>query len=524
MDSVQVSDYESFEQQLMNKSVDYMTPQAPLSLIVQQSLTYDSIDGQNFPYKLWFLINNPAFSDVIHWSRDGLAVVFPDDKLFVQKVLKRKEGKIFKTESLKSFVRQLNLYGFRKVMCDKYDAITRSKLGSMFDHESFLQGRPDLLEYVKRRCNVKLSQKDQEPTPNITLETFLQNSNKPGPGRRRQGLDFDDRVPKRRLRFSPDGKENDMTGTSTLNMLHRLQDAASTPMADGYMNIHQPTDNYMNSQPGCSSYAALQSNYFTYLQAGLLYPKPDENHNVDESQQQQHGSTVTAANIGLYGQPCSVVVENNDEVNKDSLVEDASVIKPTVCDSMHENQHHIQQQQPIVVTLPKSMMLSNAEHASQSAVAATTTTTMEVSDRKHDGIKSSSSASLNSIFSPITPSAGLSFGMGGSYLGTPTTLLTNTPSFSSPSAVGTYATTGPSPMSALCASLFSPFYETHRDAQHQHQQNAINKATQTSGGGPKAVPGFQEQAANVSNVDDKQTSASPAHQQIDDVKTQNEDD
>ncbi len=130
---------------LWRKDLFILLFQPPVSLVVQQSLTYDSIDGQNFPYKLWFLINNPAFGDVLHWSRDGTAIVFPDDKLFMQKVLKRKEGKIFKTESLKSFVRQLNLYGFRKVMCDRYDALTRSKFGSMFDHEYFLQGRPDLL-------------------------------------------------------------------------------------------------------------------------------------------------------------------------------------------------------------------------------------------------------------------------------------------------------------------------------------------------------------------------------------------
>ena len=114
-------------------------------LIIQQSLTFDSIDGQNFPYKLWFIINNPQFNEVLHWSQDGTAIVFPDDRLFLQRILKRKESKIFKTESLKSFVRQLNLYGFRKVMSDRYDGVGRSKFGSMFDHEYFVRGRPDLL-------------------------------------------------------------------------------------------------------------------------------------------------------------------------------------------------------------------------------------------------------------------------------------------------------------------------------------------------------------------------------------------
>ena len=129
-------------------------------MIIQQSLTFDSIDGQNFPFKLWFIINNQQFGDVLHWSQDGTAIVFPDERLFLQKILKRKEGKIFKTESLKSFVRQLNLYGFRKVMSDRYDGIGRTKFGSMFDHEYFLRGRPDLLgewiSFLKSSCYTQL--------------------------------------------------------------------------------------------------------------------------------------------------------------------------------------------------------------------------------------------------------------------------------------------------------------------------------------------------------------------------------
>ena len=30
-------------------------------------------------------------------------------------------------------------------MSDRYDSVNRSKFGSMFDHEYFIRGRPDLL-------------------------------------------------------------------------------------------------------------------------------------------------------------------------------------------------------------------------------------------------------------------------------------------------------------------------------------------------------------------------------------------
>ena len=91
------------------------------------------------------MVNCTSFDDVVRWSPDGTAIVFPNEDLFVFKVLKRQHEKIFKTESLKSFVRQLNLYGFRKVQSDRDGIENEPEDVCMFEHDHFVRGRPELL-------------------------------------------------------------------------------------------------------------------------------------------------------------------------------------------------------------------------------------------------------------------------------------------------------------------------------------------------------------------------------------------
>jgi hypothetical protein len=75
----------------------------------------------------------------IHWSQDGEKVVIENPAKFTDKVLLACDKQLFKTKNISSFIRQLNLYGFRRVKenCGKIPLI--------FKHESFKQGRPDRL-------------------------------------------------------------------------------------------------------------------------------------------------------------------------------------------------------------------------------------------------------------------------------------------------------------------------------------------------------------------------------------------
>uniref|UniRef100_A0AAY5E9G9 HSF-type DNA-binding domain-containing protein n=1 Tax=Electrophorus electricus TaxID=8005 RepID=A0AAY5E9G9_ELEEL len=70
--------------------------------------------GLSFPRKLWHIVENETYKS-IGWDAQGMCVVI-DAELFVNEIL-RKEGdsKIFLTTNMKNVLRQLNLYGFKKM-------------------------------------------------------------------------------------------------------------------------------------------------------------------------------------------------------------------------------------------------------------------------------------------------------------------------------------------------------------------------------------------------------------------------
>uniref|UniRef100_A0A8C3YM26 HSF-type DNA-binding domain-containing protein n=1 Tax=Catagonus wagneri TaxID=51154 RepID=A0A8C3YM26_9CETA len=70
-----------------------------------------------FPEKLWRIVSSDEFAS-IWWDEDGTCVGI-DEKLFQKEVLERAgRAKVFQTDSLRSFMRQLNLYGFSKTRQD----------------------------------------------------------------------------------------------------------------------------------------------------------------------------------------------------------------------------------------------------------------------------------------------------------------------------------------------------------------------------------------------------------------------
>ncbi|XP_033955537.1 heat shock factor protein 5 [Pseudochaenichthys georgianus] len=76
----------------------------------------DGINPMNFPAKLWRLVNNPL-NEGISWDIHG-EVILIDQQLFEKQILSPRANTspdAFKTTNFSSFVRQLNLYGFKKV-------------------------------------------------------------------------------------------------------------------------------------------------------------------------------------------------------------------------------------------------------------------------------------------------------------------------------------------------------------------------------------------------------------------------
>ncbi|XP_035480939.1 heat shock factor protein 5 [Scophthalmus maximus] len=85
---------------------------------VGESSLPESINPINFPAKLWRLVNNPAY-EAICWDSLGEVLII-NQRLFEKQVLSPPSSSTsdnrdaFKTSNFTSFVRQLNLYGFRK--------------------------------------------------------------------------------------------------------------------------------------------------------------------------------------------------------------------------------------------------------------------------------------------------------------------------------------------------------------------------------------------------------------------------
>ncbi|XP_055991996.1 heat shock factor protein 4 [Sorex fumeus] len=98
--------------------------------------------------KLWALVGDPATDHLIRWSPSGTSFLVGDQNRFAKEVLPQ----YFKHSNMASFVRQLNMYGFRKVVSLEQGGLLRPERDHVeFQHPSFLRGREQLLERVRRK-------------------------------------------------------------------------------------------------------------------------------------------------------------------------------------------------------------------------------------------------------------------------------------------------------------------------------------------------------------------------------------
>ncbi|XP_064318835.1 heat shock factor protein 3-like isoform X1 [Phalacrocorax carbo] len=103
-----------------------------------------------FLAKLWALVEDPHSDDVICWSRNGENFCILDEQRFAKELL----PKYFKHNNISSFIRQLNMYGFRKVIALENGMVTAEKSSVIeFQHPFFKQGKAHLLENIKRKVS-----------------------------------------------------------------------------------------------------------------------------------------------------------------------------------------------------------------------------------------------------------------------------------------------------------------------------------------------------------------------------------
>uniref|UniRef100_H3AZK5 Heat shock transcription factor 1 n=1 Tax=Latimeria chalumnae TaxID=7897 RepID=H3AZK5_LATCH len=107
--------------------------------------------GGNVPAfltKLWTLVEDPDTDPLICWSPSGNSFHVFDQGQFAKEVL----PKYFKHNNMASFVRQLNMYGFRKVVHIEQGGLVKpEKDDTEFQHPYFIRGQEHLLENIKRK-------------------------------------------------------------------------------------------------------------------------------------------------------------------------------------------------------------------------------------------------------------------------------------------------------------------------------------------------------------------------------------
>ncbi|XP_064365000.1 heat shock factor protein 2-like isoform X2 [Dromaius novaehollandiae] len=101
-----------------------------------------------FLSKIWALVEDPQTNEFICWSADGQSFNVLDEESFAKKIL----PKHFKHNNMASFVRQLNSYGFHKVMQYESGSAKQEQYGSgKYQHPFFRKGQEELLSRIKRK-------------------------------------------------------------------------------------------------------------------------------------------------------------------------------------------------------------------------------------------------------------------------------------------------------------------------------------------------------------------------------------
>ncbi|KAK2864536.1 hypothetical protein Q7C36_003690 [Tachysurus vachellii] len=118
---------------------------------VNEILLSVQMNRRKFPSKLWHLVNDPQICSIC-WDDSGEGILICQEA-FEAEVLStadKQMNKYFKTTDFLSFVRQLNLYGFRKV-CPYYE-ISMKQVSTMhhFHNANFKRSNPELLVNLKR--------------------------------------------------------------------------------------------------------------------------------------------------------------------------------------------------------------------------------------------------------------------------------------------------------------------------------------------------------------------------------------
>ncbi|XP_078677365.1 uncharacterized protein LOC144913991 [Branchiostoma floridae x Branchiostoma belcheri] len=124
-------------------------------------ITY-SVNANHFPAKLWILVNDPRIKS-IYWDEAGEEVVIVQSQ-FKDEVLENRQLDVFNTANWDSFVRQLNLYQFKKnIMAARHEG---NKDIHRFRNRYFSKSQPDLTMVRRQKKRKRPDSTGPEDAPN----------------------------------------------------------------------------------------------------------------------------------------------------------------------------------------------------------------------------------------------------------------------------------------------------------------------------------------------------------------------
>jgi len=118
-------------------------------------------DKDKFLFRLYDFLQEGTQTELVDWSSEGDSIYIKNQKEFSEQVLPM----LFNHHNFNSFVRQLNMYNFRK--------IKNSEFGCFYANPNFRRDSRSLLQNVERRKPYKKAEKIQEP------ETYDAKTRKP---------------------------------------------------------------------------------------------------------------------------------------------------------------------------------------------------------------------------------------------------------------------------------------------------------------------------------------------------------
>ncbi|XP_062941055.1 heat shock transcription factor, X-linked member 3-like [Cynocephalus volans] len=155
LDPREVSDVQG--DQAVGQDSDSQNDEQPADQNQRASSVEEDSDPRtlSFPRRLWKIVEDDAFESV-RWDDDGHTVIIEED-LFQREILRQRGAdRIFETDSMKTFIRQMNRYGFSKTRTKASSADSPGdKKIMLYSNPNFQRDQPGLLENIHKKGDLR---------------------------------------------------------------------------------------------------------------------------------------------------------------------------------------------------------------------------------------------------------------------------------------------------------------------------------------------------------------------------------